>query len=129
MNINVNRNKSIFCKTLKGFHNQNDINIELSDICNLLDQKGRLIGFSNIIKADELYNNILENISIKDIEKATHIHIIFTLNEKQSMFPISDILEHIHQVSTNDCEMIFSTITTGSVEVDIIDYKIFLSGL
>jgi len=107
----------------------NEVSINMNDICKTLNYNGKIKGYSNIIKYSNLENNIFSNISNNDIENAKAITIIFNLSPNISLSCIINSCKRINNLISLHCDFLFSTVINSDLKKDTIDYKILLTGL
>lgn len=106
------------------------IGLGMQDINYMLKANGRIGGFSNTVHAYDLYNDIVNNIPNFDIVNAKNIAFIYIVNPNISMFAIGDVMEKIHeQLLSKDIGVVFGTETNESLAVDMIEYRVIITGI
>lgn len=129
INTDNNKNSIKEFKDLKLKNPTNEINIDLDDINLILNNQGKISGYSNIVEIKYLIDDILQNIPVDEFKNAKGIMCTYVSNENISMLDISDAMEKINELIPNDCEVIFGTSSTDDLSINEIGYKILLTGI
>ena len=111
------------------YNHEDNINIDLNDFMKILNTKGRVSGYADIVDIDKLYDSIIKNISIEDLKHAKGSIFTFIANKDVSMFAIGDLMEKIQNEINMECEVLFEINTTSSLSVNQIGYKILITGI
>lgn len=105
------------------------INIDDADLKHVLNMKGRVSGYSNIVECKNLYDDIVQNIPKEDFKNAKAVLCTYIVNPDVSIFSIGDVMEKLHELLIGNAEVLFGTSTTENLSVNEIGYKILLTGI
>jgi len=113
------------------YNHEDNINIyiDFNDLMKVLNTKGRVSGYADIVDIDKLYDSIIKNISVEDLKHAKSSIFTFIVNKDVSMFAIGDLMEKIQNEINIECEVLFEINTTSSLSVNQIGYKILITGI
>lgn len=108
-----------------------DINIDKDDLCRTLSFKGNIRGFvGNAGLTENINEDILKSVGLKNFQKAKSIIITFIFNEKASnLMRLTSFMEEINFLVSKECEVVYGTETNNFLDVDTIAYKILLTGI
>jgi len=110
-------------------YSDSGININMIDICNMLTYNGRVSGYSNIVKSEDLRSDVLKNINIDDMMNAKGISIIFGMHPDFPFSKLTDFMDEFLKHISSECEVVFGNITDTNLPLNKIDYKIIIAGL
>lgn len=113
----------------KDFNNSESLNVDMVDICIALSKTGKVSGYSNTVKASELFNDIIKNISEYDLQNAKSMVIMFSVNPNMSMFVLSEFMDDLHKVIIEERDIVFGTSTTTEISEEAVGYRILLTGI
>ena len=124
----ADREGRVSCDNTQSNDNIN-MDMDMQDICYILNIKGRIGGYSNIVNAHNITSEIFDNISISDLQNAKGVMITFGINPNVSMFDIGNFMEKLEELLIGNPDIMFGTITDTNLPTDKIDIKIILTGL
>lgn len=115
-----------FCDLLK---EEDQISVNSEDLCMMFNEHGRISGYSHQVKVEDLYDEIVSNINIDDLQTSKAIAILFFMNQKHhSMLELSDVLEKIYELLPQEILVNFGSYLTNSVEPGYLEYRVILTG-
>lgn len=106
-----------------------DVGIDLSraDMCMLLEHKGRISGYYNIVNADNFKENILDKLK-KDLTNAKCVIVSFLIN-KESTVNIDELILFMKDIINDECSYTFSTDYEEKHQIDKLEFTVLMSGL
>ena len=108
-------------------NNNNEIIIDLEDYKSIFKHIGKIDGMVGICRIDE-FNKKLESIK-NSLLTAKGIIIKFGIHKNQSLFIINDFMCEINDLTSIDTEIIFGTKTIDSIDENLIEYEIIVTGI
>lgn len=108
---------------------QEGITIDKTDLCRAMSFRGNIVGYTNSSYAKNLSKDIIFNVGADNIQKAKTILIIYSIHPHCKPLNISDFMETIDSLCSDECELCFGTEIDDSLDKNMIQYKVLLTGI
>lgn len=102
---------------------------KIDELFLILHKKGKMIGYSNVVEVEYLYNDIMQNLQEESFKNASGIVIHLDVNEEVSMFKITDVMEKLYDLYKDNSKVLFEATPNNDFNVDEIGYSIVITGL
>lgn len=133
LNENMSEQEKLKQKKYKtlcdSFNDKDNINFDSKDFCMMLNNHGKISGYSNLIKIEEIFDDIVAHVDIEEMQTAKAIVFIYFANENVSMFAIGDLMERIHDILPKGLDIYFTVNTANNINVDYAEYRVIMTGL
>lgn len=118
-------------RNLKIDTSDSDINLNHIDIENALSHAGKVFGFNNIVRINDLHYDVLKNIPIEHFNNAQIILYSFFVSEDLTLIEMNDLLEAFHEkvIEDSNAELIFGITQLKDLKVNEVGYRILLTGI
>ena len=104
------------------------IDLDTTDFQIILQKDGNIKGISKKdITIYEIYD-IFDSFS-KYLSSAKGVVIQIGINQDQSLFSISDVMEKYNTILKDDCDIIFGTQIVEDIDIDRYNFMLIISGV
>lgn len=107
---------------------QNDINIDFADYQTILSHKGKINGAVGSCKVEYFISSLSENLKLS-IKNAKGVLIEFEQHSDSSLTIISSLMEELHDLISEDADVIFGTKQNNTLERESVKFKIIATGI
>ncbi|RLA84608.1 MAG: hypothetical protein DRG78_00890 [Epsilonproteobacteria bacterium] len=98
------------------------------DYKKIFNTKGYSIGFTGTCELRLIQKEILNKFN-NQIQNAKYIYVLLSLNTKQTLFSIDEVLNKISSILNDNIEVAFHTDTSSDILINKCNYTIVVAGL
>ncbi|MFA7084284.1 MAG: hypothetical protein WC141_07105 [Arcobacteraceae bacterium] len=107
----------------------NNIEINNADRKTINEHKGYIIGFNSDVVAIGNMNIELLNRFKDYFSQAKGILVKFSINKKQNIFEINEVMMQLSDIANNDADIIFGTEINKNIELGKCKFHVDITGI